>query len=250
MSDRRELADGGFAHGARYNGARPGYPRDAVDFFVTTFSLDATSHVLDLGAGTGIFTRQLLGHVGRVTAVEPSVSMRASFEAETPGVEIRDGSDVAIPLGDDVVAAVFVAQAFHWFDAPHALLEIHRVLRPGGHLGLIWNERDTQETWIRDLNHAMRWDVHFPYDPGVDYAAIVASGPFHDVTRRVFRHRESLSHAHVVQRVLTTSYITLMGDDERAALLKDVGSVLVAMDDPIEMPYVTNVYAATANHDE
>lgn len=247
MSTHRRLAVGGFAHGDRYNSARPGYPPDAVDFFVETFGLDPTSHVLDLGAGTGIFARQLLGHVGRLTAVEPSASMRATFASETPGVEILDGSDVDIPLGDDEVDAVFVAQAFHWFDAPRALLEIHRVLRPGGHLGLIWNERDTQTPWIRDLNHAMQWDVRGPYNPDVDFGAILARGPFHDVRRDVFRHREALAHTQVLQRVLTTSYVTLMDDDERASVVGDVAAVLASLADPVDVPYVSNVYTALAN---
>jgi ubiquinone/menaquinone biosynthesis C-methylase UbiE len=219
-----------------------------MDFFVDAFGLNDASHVLDLGAGTGIFTRQLLSRVGRLTAVEPSESMRATFAIETPGVEILDGSDVAIPLGDREVAAVFAAQAFHWFDAPRALREIHRVLVPGGGLGLIWNERDTEVRWIRELNHAMLWDVRQPYDAGVDFEAIVSAGPFRDVHRVAYRHAQLLSHDQVLQRVLTTSYITLMGDVEREALIDDVSAVLSQLPDPVEMPYATNVYVAFARN--
>jgi ubiquinone/menaquinone biosynthesis C-methylase UbiE len=129
---KRDLASSGFANGSLYNSARPNYPTAAIDYLVTTFGLDHGSHVLDLGAGTGIFSRQILAHVGRLTAVDPSASMRENFRSSTPGVEIADGSDVSIPLGDASVDAVFVAQAFHWFDAPSALLEIRRVLRPDG----------------------------------------------------------------------------------------------------------------------
>ena len=143
-----ELAVRGFANGLLYNSARPDYPIEAVEYLVATLHLDTSSRVLDLGAGTGIFSRQILAHVGRLTAVDPSASMRESFRAATPGVEILDGSDVSIPLGDASVDAVFVAQAFHWFDAPEALLEIRRVLRPDGGLGLVWNERDESVPWI------------------------------------------------------------------------------------------------------
>ena len=115
---KRDLASSGFANGPLYNSARPNYPTPAIDYFVATFGLNHGSRVLDLGAETGIFSRQILAHVGRLTAVDPSASMRESFRAATPGVEILDGSDVSIPLGDASVDVVFVAQAFHWFDAP------------------------------------------------------------------------------------------------------------------------------------
>jgi len=246
LAHNKEWAAGGFAEGGQYNSARPGYPPEAMDFFVEAFGLNDASHVLDLGAGTGIFTRQLLARVGRLTAVEPSESMRATFALETPGVEILDGSDVAIPLGDREVAAVFAAQAFHWFDAPRALREIHRVLAPGGGLGLIWNERYTEVSWIRELNHAMLWDVRQPYDAGVDFGAIVSAGPFRDVHRETYRHAQLLSHDQVLQRVLTTSYITLMGESEREALIDDVAAVMSTLPDLVEMPYATNVYVAFA----
>jgi ubiquinone/menaquinone biosynthesis C-methylase UbiE len=244
----KKWAVGGFAEGSLYNAARPGYPPEAMDFFVDAFRLNDASHVLDLGAGTGIFARQLLNRVGRLTAVEPSESMRATFAIETPGVQVLDGSDVAIPLGDHEVVAVFAAQAFHWFDAPRALKEIHRVLMPGGGLGLIWNERDTEVPWIRELNHAMLWDVRQPYDAEMDFEAIVSAGPFRDVHRVTYRHAQPLNHDQVLQRVLTTSYITLMGDVERAALIDDVSTVLSQLPDPVEMPYASNVYVAFARN--
>ncbi len=246
MKNDKELASSGFAHGNLYNDARPRYPQEAVVYFLERFGLDDTSHVLDLGAGTGIFSRQLLSHVGRLTAVDPSASMRATFATSTPGVEILDGSDVAIPLADHELEAVFVAQAFHWFDAPRALQEIHRGLRPGGNLGLIWNDRDTATPWIRDLNHAMRWDVHQPYDANVDVVAIVAAGPFGDVVRRDFHHRYILTHAQVLHRVLSTSYITLATDEERGQIISEVMAVLEPLANPIEVPYVTITYCATA----
>jgi SAM-dependent methyltransferase len=90
-------------------------------------------------------------HVGRLTAVDPSASMRASFRRETPGVDVLDGCDVAIPVVDASADAVFVAQAFHWFATEAALQEIHRVLRPGGCLGLVWNVRDESVDWVARL---------------------------------------------------------------------------------------------------
>ena len=243
---KRDLASGGFANGPLYNSARPSYPTPAIDFFVTTFGLDPGSHVLDLGAGTGIFSRQILGRVGRLTAVDPSASMRESFRAATPGVEILDGSDVSIPLGDASVDAVFVAQAFHWFDAPKALDEIRRVLRPGGGLGLVWNERDESVPWVRELNRAMHWDVEQPYRVGSDFSSVLAAGPFADVARVQFRHAQSLSRDDLYRRVLTTSYVAVMADAQRDELMSDVAAVVERQPEIVVLPYVTDVYSATA----
>ncbi|HUY16254.1 MAG TPA: class I SAM-dependent methyltransferase, partial [Acidimicrobiales bacterium] len=197
-------------------------------------------------AGTGIFSRQIRPYVEKVTAVEPSASMRASLQAETPGVDVLAGSDVSIPLDDGEVDAVFVAQAFHWFDVPRALEEIHRVLTPGGGLGLIWNERDETVAWVDELSRAMRWDVRQPYKVGTDFSDVVAAGPFHDVERVEFKHSQTLTRDGLYRRVLTTSYVSVMEGQEREALMKDVALVVEHQPEPIVLPYVTSVYTARA----
>ena len=104
--------------------------------------LGSGRRVLDLGAGTGKFTKYLLATGAEVVAVEPVVAMRERLTAAFPRVRALSGQAEAIPLGDATVDAVVCAQAFHWFATPAALAEIVRVLRPGGQLGLIWNVRD------------------------------------------------------------------------------------------------------------
>ena len=240
------LAAKGFAKGELYNSARPDYPREALDYFAETFRLSHEMHVLDLGAGTGIFTRQIRPYAGRVTAVEPSASMRASLEASGVDAEILDGSDVAIPLADGSVDVAFVAQAFHWFDPPRALNELHRVLVPGGGLGLIWNERDESVGWVAGLSHAMLWDIKAPYQVGTDFSLQIADGPFTDIERIHFHHSQTLSREGLYQRVMTTSYISAMDDAARDKIMKNVAAVVEELTEPIVLPYVTEVYSARA----
>lgn len=241
------LAVKGFAKGDLYNAARPDYPYEALDYFAETFGLTKEMHALDLGAGTGIFTRQMRPYVGRITAVEPSASMRASLEASGVDVEILDGSDVAIPLADGSVDVSFVAQAFHWFDPPRALNELHRVLVPGGGLGLIWNERDESVEWVAALSHAMLWDIKAPYQVGTDFSLQIADGPFTDIERIHFRHSQTLSREGLYQRVMTTSYISAMDEVARDKVMKNVAVVVEELTEPIVLPYVTEVYSARAD---
>jgi SAM-dependent methyltransferase len=98
-----------------YERGRPQYPPEAIELLAGEFGLTHDSTVLDLAAGTGKLTRQLIAVSGRVIAVEPSAAMRAQFSAQVPDVEVLDGTAEHIPLSDASVNAVFVGQAFHWF---------------------------------------------------------------------------------------------------------------------------------------
>ena len=136
MSRIHDAAAVGFARGAEaYELGRPEYPAEALE---PLRLLEPDLTVLDLAAGTGKLTRPLVASGARVIAVEPVAEMRAALPAS---VEALDGTAESIPTGDGSVDLVTVAQAFHWFDGDAALTEIHRVLRPGGHLALLWNRR-------------------------------------------------------------------------------------------------------------
>jgi SAM-dependent methyltransferase len=115
-----------------YDRVRPPYSRVLLDRAETLLELDARARVLDLGAGTGRVTRELARRFEHVVAVEPDERMRALNS------EALAGSAEAIPLEDTSVDAVFVGEAFHWFDPDTAIPEIARVLRPHGGLAILW----------------------------------------------------------------------------------------------------------------
>jgi SAM-dependent methyltransferase len=120
---------------AEYERVRPDWPPAAVDRAATLLGLGREAEVVDLAAGTGKLTRLLVERFERVVAVEPDERMRALLE-----VEALAGTAEQIPLPDGSADAVFVGDAFHWFDAAAALAEIARVLRPRGGLVLLWND--------------------------------------------------------------------------------------------------------------
>jgi ubiquinone/menaquinone biosynthesis C-methylase UbiE len=120
-----------------YQRARPSYPAAAVHWALEPAP---GRRVVDLAAGTGKLTEVLVAAGAEVVAVEPLGNMRAELERALPSVRALAGAAERIPLPDGSTDAVFVGQAFHWFDAPAALAEIARVLRPRGGLVLLWND--------------------------------------------------------------------------------------------------------------
>jgi SAM-dependent methyltransferase len=131
-----------------YDRVRPGPAPAAVDWLVPA----GCGAAVDLAAGTGLFTRALLGRVPEITAVEPDGRMRAVLAERTEGVRVLDGRGEVIPLPDASVDGVFVSTAWHWLDPALAIPEIARVLRDGGRLGVIWTSRDRADDWVAELD--------------------------------------------------------------------------------------------------
>ena len=188
-SELHEAAAQGFpGAAASYEAGRPTYPPQAVARLARELHLGTGRAVLDLAAGTGKLTALLVVTGSEVVAVEPVAEMRAVLEAALPGVRALPGTAEAIPLGSGTVDAVTVGQAFHWFRGDEALREIHRVLRPGGGLGLLWNDRDTSVPWVARLSELM--EPHRRDAPGVPLRR-VARGVRADDPVRQARPRRS-----------------------------------------------------------
>ena len=133
---------------ADYDRYRPAPPAQALDWLIPP----GAQAVLDLAAGTGAVTRQLIGRVARVIAVEPDERMRAVLSARCPGAEILPGRGEDIPMPGASVDAVVVSAAWHWLDPDRAVPEIARVLRVGGTLGIMWTGRDERVPWVAEFN--------------------------------------------------------------------------------------------------
>ena len=242
-----QLGRVGFESGSDvYEQARPGYPDQAVSSLIEQAGIGRGTRVLDLAAGTGKITRQLVPFGPSCVAVEPSTSMRRVFARVVPDVPMVGGTAEAIPLTSHSVDSVVVAQAFHWFDAPIALADIARVLRPGGTLCLIWNERDESDPMVAELVKISRWDRNMPYPVGKDFGAIVdASGRFGPVTRTRFRFVQRLDRAAFVDQVASRSYVAVLPAAERRDLLGQVAGFASLLDDPIFLPYITDLFCAS-----
>ena len=246
-----DVAAGGFEAGAdAYERGRPSYADDLVAWLVDRLGLGPGREVLDLAAGTGKLTRLLASSGAHLRAVEPVAAMRTQFERACPAIEVFDGTAEALPVADGSLDAVTVAQAFHWFDPGPALAEIARVLRPGGSLGIAFNERDTREPWVADLSRLIRWDERerwrVPYTVEVDWAAVVAEhGPqFEPAERYATTYAQPMDPETLVLRVLSTSYLAVLPAAEQDALADQVRALVAPLGDAFELPYVSVAYAA------
>lgn len=233
---------------AAYERARPGYPAAAIDLLVERFGIGPGTTVVDLAAGTGKLTRQLVPTGATVVAVEPLASMREQLVALVPGVEALDGTAEAIPLGEGSVDVVTVGQAFHWFRADAALAELARVLRPGGGLALLWNERDETVPWVAEMTRITQWDRRMPYDPRTDWAALVAaSDEFTPLEHAQLRHEQTVDADGLVARALSSSYLAVAPAEEQAGIAAALRSLVAGFESPFPLPYVTDVFTCRRN---
>lgn len=236
-----------------YGRGRPTYPDDALGYVVRELGLAEGRDVLELGAGTGKFTELIVHSGARITAVEPVDAMRASLERACPTVTVLDGTAEEIPVPDSSADAVIAAQAFHWFDGERALPEIHRVLRPAGVLGMIWNVRDDASDWAERLTaifDRLAGEDAPRYRHGRWREAFVRTELFGPLHHRVAYHVHHVTPETFLDRVLSVSYVASASEDERAGVVGEVRELLATDPelvgrDEIVMPYRTDVYWTT-----
>jgi SAM-dependent methyltransferase len=243
LTDIHPTAARGFGAAAEaYERGRPGYPEAAVAWLAERLRLGPGRTALDLAAGTGKLTRQLVPTGARVIAVEPTEGMRRQLERVLPGIEALPGTAEEIPLPDGSVDAVTVAQAFHWFRYEEALPEIHRVLRPGGGLALIWNSRDLDDPLQAELERILaRYRGRLGEFP--DWRPpLGASGLFGPVEEATFRFKQHLDIDTLVERVHSISVIAALPERERRRVLARVREAAAGLGQPFAFPYVTEVF--------
>ncbi|OBF15805.1 class I SAM-dependent methyltransferase [Mycobacterium kubicae] len=234
----RSLSFGSAA--AAYERGRPSYPPEAIDWL-----LPAAAHdVLDLGAGTGKLTTRLVERGLDVIAVDPVPEMLEVLRGSLPQTRALLGTAEEIPLPDNSVDAVLVAQAWHWVDPARAVPEVARVLRPGGTLGLVWNTRDERLGWVRELGEIIGRDG----DPVRD--KVTLPEPFTDVSRHQVEWTNYVTPQALIDLVASRSYCITSPDEVRTKTLDRVRQLLathpaLANANGLAMPYVTVCVRAT-----
>jgi SAM-dependent methyltransferase len=240
----------GFSAGAdAYERGRPAYSTEAIARLARELRIRPGTRVLDLAAGTGKLTRQLVDTGAELVAVEPIAEMRAKLVASLPAIVAMEGTAEAIPLPSHSIDAVVVGQAFHWFDGDRAVREIHRVLRSGGGLGLIWQARDVVSPWIERLEEIIDRadDGHPRFRTGEWRKAFDRVALFDPIEEATFDTVQRGDPETIVDRVASISYVAAMPPDRRGAVLDEVRDLLATHPDTagaevIELPYRAHSY--------
>ena len=245
MTDpRRERSLSFGSQAAAYERGRPSYPPEAVDWLLAPTDTWVARDVLDLGAGTGKLTTRLVERGLKVVAVDPIAEMLEMLRTALPDTPALLGSAEQIPLPDNAVDAVLVAQAWHWFDQERAVAEIARVLRPGGRLGVLWNTRDQRSGWVKDFGRI----VGLEHDR--DNATVDLPEPFTDIATHQVEWTNYITPQALIDYVASRSYCITSPAEVRTRTLDEVRELLVshpslANATGLAMPYITVCVRAT-----
>ncbi|MBT8161066.1 MULTISPECIES: class I SAM-dependent methyltransferase [Arthrobacter] len=237
---RLELGQSFQDGGEHYERVRPGYPADSADWVIPDGARDAA----DVGAGTGKFTALLVERGLAVSAVDPSTDMLAQLRKAYPQVNALEGTAEATGLADSAFDVVSVAQAWHWFDPIEASKEAARILRPGGVIGLVWNQLDTSVPWVHRLSRIMHaGDVHKP-----DFRP--AMGPeFTGLESHLTRWEDPVTPDDVLELVKSRSYYLRANEVTRAKVMGNLQWYLFehlgyVEGDVLMLPYLTQSWRA------
>jgi SAM-dependent methyltransferase len=229
---------------------RPGYPPEVLETLQNECGFKRAQAVADVASGTGIWTRILLENGNPVFGVEPNAEMRAAGErllAAFSKFTSVVGTAEETTLPDNRVDFVTVAQAAHWFDRQRARREFTRILKPGGWLVLMWNQRVTDSTaFLRDyeelllkygtdyqeIRHERTTDeIHQFFDPA----------PYREC---IFDLYQEFDYAGVEGRLLSSSYAPGPGHRQHQAMLEELQHIFEAhaQNGRATFEYKTRVY--------
>lgn len=222
-----------------YDAARPGYPVEAVRWLVP----DSARTVVDIGAGTGKFTRLLVERGLGTVAVEPDAAMLERLHTALPTVDARPGAAERIPLPDASMDAAVAAQSWHWVDRAAGLAEVARVLKPGGTFGMVWNIRDTSVPWVAELARIIG---ESPAEAGFDDAVQVVA-PFGELERTEFRWAMPVTRESLRTLAASRSSFIAASPAEQARLLAAIDQLVDEHPDlagraGFELPYITHAF--------
>jgi SAM-dependent methyltransferase len=229
-----------------YERARPTYAIEAILTSLLLAECGGIGDVVDLAAGTGKLTRVLRPHAQSIVAIEPSPSMRAAFRRATEGVEVLDGRAEAMPLEDASADLVTVGAAFHWFRPAAALMEIARVLRPGGALVIANNEwRTDAAPWLAEVykNARGRRRVRAP---GRSWRRALEGCPLFDAPCEAAKpHDQVLSHDAFIDLSRSLSSVNVLAEAERDVYLAGLRAIVDELaPGPLVVPFRTRAVAA------
>jgi SAM-dependent methyltransferase len=227
---------------------RPSYAPELIPFLEQAVGLDKSRQIADIGSGTGIFTELLLLKGCRVTGVEPNAAMRKAAEAQLGGYErfySQDGRAEETGLEDHSMDLITVAQAFHWMEPEATRKEFMRILKPGGHILLVWNMR-LQHTPFLEAYESLVREIGRNYDAAnrIDEEAITALFRPHRKEMRVFLNTRLLDFEALKGLALSSSYMPLATDPSYPEMIYRLEELFARYNENglVKMEYETKIF--------
>ena len=250
MTDVHESAATGYQSAAdKYQRGRPDYSPRILDWLRDDLGVRQKSTIVDLGAGTGKFTKRLVQICDNIIAVEPVDQMRAQLATILPNVILHDGTATNIPLDDASVDFVVCAQSFHWFANKETMVEIGRVLKPSGRLGLVWNVRDENVDWVAALTQIITpLEGDAPRYYKGDWENVFPCEGFDRPIKSSFNHTHvGLPIDVILNRFMSVSFIAAQTEETRSKIRSDISKLIATHPalkgrDEISFPYVTECF--------
>lgn len=232
------LAAGFAAVADAYERGRPEYPLAVPGAIAAELHLPSGGRILDLAAGTGKLTRALVAAGYDVVAVEPQAPLREILR-RTDGLEVHDGVAEAIPLPAASVDAVTVADGFHWFDQGAAVVEIARVLRPGGGLAVLDTVPDWgAASWAHEVGTLLAGlrpaHPHFDGPPWQD--ALRAAGGWREPWEVTVIYQLPASAERVLDHLRSMSWIAALPEAKREQRMDRIAAVMSGGETPERFP--------------
>lgn len=230
---------------------RPRYPQAVIETLKEACQLTPDSRIADVGSGTGILAELFLQNGNPVFGVEPNREMRAAGERllqPYPNFHSINGQAEATTLADHSVEFVTAGQAFHWFDRTSTRAEFQRILKPGGWVMLVWNERDTTSTPFLRAYEQLLDDYATDYAQvdhrNVDEAALESFYAPGGLSSKKFSNRQEFDYDGIQGRLLSSSYTPEAGQPPYAAMVAELRKIFQAhqVNDRVAFEYVTTMY--------
>lgn len=229
---------------------RPDYPAGIMQLFRDEIGLTTGSVVADVGSGTGISARLFLENGNTVYGVEPNDAMRAAAEEflkDYPNFHSVEGRSNDTGLASGSVDIVIAAQAFHWFDLETTRAEFDRVLRPGGFIALMWNERqlDTNAFLAEYEQFLLKYATDYRNvrheNTGEEELSQFFGGPYSSST---FRNSQVFDFEGLKGRVVSSSYMPSEEDEAYAPMAAGLHDLFAKHQEngKIEILYDTNIH--------
>ena len=234
-----------------YTKYRPAYPKEFLKLLMESLGAYEEAIIADVGAGTGILTKQLADNIKKVYAIEPNNEMRLACKKHCYGVKniaIINGSAEDTTLPDKSVNAITVAQAFHWFDREKTKFEFQRILKPMGKVVLVWNGRDAESDLIKKSYRLFK--CLCPKFRGFSDGSNLEANTYNDFFQpgncdyKVFFNNLTMTIDEYIGRNLSSSYAPMKDDENYKNVVEGLTSIFnkYSINGKLVFPQKTYVY--------